>query len=220
MADKRPRVVLVTGTDTGVGKTFVTARLTRWFREQGVNAIALKPIETGWDEPTSDARALADVSGRTVAQTIWQHFAMPAAPKVAAEAEGRTIDRAGLTDWIWRAAAGTDLCFVEGAGGWLVPFGRNWRFRELARDVASRVLIVGRAGLGTINHALLTLDAALAVAQVPAVVLSRRPEDDTQFAHSNRAEIRAWTRTPIYLAPDELGEVGTLLRSTLSLGDS
>ena len=215
---RRPRLIVVTGTDTGVGKTFVTAALTRWLRSNGIDAVALKPIETGWDETTSDARVLADASGRSVADTVWQHFALPAAPKVAAEAEARTIDRAELARWVWDAAAGSQVCFVEGAGGWLVPMGRGWRFRDAARDLSSRVLVVGRAGLGTINHSLLTLDAVQNTAQVIAMVLSVRPDDTPQVAHSNRTEIEAWTRVPIRLIPDDLAGLGTQLHVELTTG--
>ncbi len=215
MADA-PRLVLVTGTDTGVGKTFVTERLIRWLRARGTDAIALKPVETGWDRDSSDAARLADASGRTVEQTIWQHFARPASPRNAARAEGRALDQDEMVAWVTRAASGVDLCLVEGAGGWLVPFASDWLFRDVAARLGAPVLIVARSTLGTINHSLLTAESVGPRNRVLGVALSVLPALDPQVAHSNRDEIQERIDAPVLVFPEELDRLGTLFHVELT----
>src|SRR5207253_5092049 len=119
---------IVTGTDTGVGKAFVSTALVRALRARGHDAVGVKPIETGWDEPSSDAAKLAEASQRSVAETIWAHFALPAAPAVAAAAEFRPIDTDDLMGWLRAKGAAHAICLAEGAGGWMVPFDQERLF--------------------------------------------------------------------------------------------
>lgn len=193
-------MVYVTGTDTDAGKTFVTTRLIAALRANGIPAIGLKPVETGWNEEQSDARKIAEASQRSVAETVWRHWDLPAAPAVAARAVGERVDVDEMNRWIVASGTGAPVCFVEGAGGCLVPFTETTRFRDLVGS--AEVLVVARAGLGTINHSLLTLEA-LAAHRVLALVLSARP-DDSQVAHSNAAEIRRFTAVPILVVPEDM----------------
>jgi dethiobiotin synthetase len=194
------RRLFVTGTDTGVGKTFVTAALARRARAHGMKVFAFKPIETGC-EAVRGRRVGADQELISAAAGDWQtgdergvyRLLQPAAPLVAAQAEGVAIDMARLTA-VASSVADADLLLVEGAGGWRVPITETEDMSSLAQRVGAEVVIVGRAGLGTINHTLLTIEAVerdgLSIA---AVVLSRRPEDDRDFTLSNRDEIgRRW----------------------------
>lgn len=215
------RGYFVTGTDTGVGKTFVTTAIARIATSRGKRVFAFKPIETGvpmlpdgtrqdsistgpaGPSPNGamsplgeDQRALVDAAGN------WQtgelcgvyQFALPAAPSVAAAAENRDIDLHLIVDVLARGSAGTDLVLVEGAGGWRVPVTETVDMGSLAKRFGFPVLIVARAGLGTINHSLLTIEAAERQGcSIAALVLSVRPEDDREFAHSNAKQIgRAW----------------------------
>lgn len=195
----------VTGTDTGVGKTHVTAALVTALRAQGRQARAIKPIETGWDQPTSDAARLAAVSGQSIDQTIWLTLAAPRSPRSAAALEGRTIDVAALARWC--DAQDSDPLFVEGAGGWLVPITAGYRMRDLAVAIASSVVVVARAGLGTVNHTLLTLDSIEQRAAITGTILSRLPTDDLDFARDNAAEIASATPSPVAIFPDDLATI-------------
>jgi dethiobiotin synthase len=190
---------VVTGTDTGVGKTFVSVALLRGLRDRGLDAIGLKPVETGWDEPASDAAALAGVSGREIAETIWGHFELPAAPAVAARAEGREIEVAEVTGWI-RGWSG-EWTLVEGAGGWLVPFAEDALFRDLAVGLRpDGVLLVASDRLGTINHTLLSVESIRAAGcRLVGVAISARSE-----CPETVAEIRARVTEPVWVIPDEL----------------
>jgi dethiobiotin synthetase len=194
----------ITGTDTGVGKTYVGRALALRARTRGHRVFAFKPIETGC-APGPDGELVGDDQEQlAVAAGDWQQgmlrgvyrFPVPAAPRVAAEEAGVAIDVNLLVQTARLGAEQSDvsLTLVEGAGGWRVPITDTDDMATLARYLALPVIVVARAGLGTINHSLLTVEAVqrdgLGVA---AVVLSRRPDDDPAFAASNRRElIRRW----------------------------
>lgn len=194
----------VAGTDTGVGKTEVARALCMLLRERGYGPLALKPFETGCapDGP-EDALALGEACGSSQAldDLCPYRFRLPAAPLVAAEAEGRTIDLLLIEQLVSRAAA---PIVVEAAGGLLVPIARAAVSLEEADpagrapspalltnlDLAARlglpVVLVGRAGLGTLNHCALSVEAlerrGIVVA---AVVLNRVTSDDDPSVRSN-----------------------------------
>lgn len=189
----------VTGTDTGVGKTFVSCALARSGVSRGQRVFAFKPMETGCAPGASGELVGADQELLAAASGDWQRgdlrgvyrFPLPAAPRVAAEAAGAVIDLERVSEVLRAGAVGADLVVVEGAGGWRVPITDHADMSALARLVGLPVVVVARAGLGTINHSLLTVEAVerdgLTVA---ALVLSRRPEDDLDFAESNASELR------------------------------
>jgi len=158
-----PPGLFVTGTDTGVGKTVVACALVRALRAAGHDAGAMKPAETGvGPEGPLDALALAEAAGGAdpLDDVCPQRFALPAAPTVAAAAEGRGVDLAAIRAAFERLRHRHELVVVEGAGGLLVPLAEGTRMADLARELALPVLVVARAALGTINHTLLTLEAA------------------------------------------------------------
>jgi len=204
----------VTGTDTDVGKTYVASALVRRARSLGHSVFAFKPIETGCVTGPSGARLGADQELLAVAAGDWQQgalrgvyrLALPAAPLVAAEREGTTIDLASVVAVAQQGAieARASLTVVEGAGGWRVPITAREDMSTLARGLGLPVLIVARGRLGTINHTLLTIEAVERDGLVVgAVVLSCRPEDDAVAAASNRAEIhRRWPGSVIALGAD------------------
>lgn len=162
------RGLIVVGTDTGVGKTTVTAAILRQLRQSGVQVGGYKPVASGcvrdalgrpvWDDVETIWQALGGAYSRE--RICPQTFCEPLAPPVAARLEGRQVDsdllRSGAAWWL----AAVDVLIVEGAGGLLSPLAARETIADLARDLQLPLLIVGRTGLGTINHTLLTIEAA------------------------------------------------------------
>src|SRR5262249_34231968 len=147
------KAYFVTGTDTGVGKTFVSAGILHSLRRRGVRVAALKPAETGCDPEPADGALLARAAG---ACPVPFTYRLPVAPAVAARVEGNPFTLAPV-----RAAfdaLDADFCLVEGAGGLLVPFADDLLAADVAAALALPVLVVARASLGTINHTVLTVE--------------------------------------------------------------
>jgi len=187
----------ITGTGTGVGKTFVGCALARRATELGRKVFAFKPMETGCGDRGDDQEALAIAAGdwqRDELRGIYRH-PLPAAPFVAARAVGETIDLDRILATAHAGAALGSLTIVEGAGGWRVPITATTDMSDLARRLELPVIIVAHATLGTINHTLLTIEAVERDrCRIAAVILSSRPDDDAAFAASNREEIsRRWS---------------------------
>jgi dethiobiotin synthetase len=159
------RGLFVTGTDTGCGKTTVACALARSAHAKGLRVRVLKPIETGCEAGVpADARALAQAAGdpRPVEELCPYRLALPAAPEIAARQEQVVIDPDVLQRALAAAAEEADLLLVEGAGGLRVPIAPGLEMAELALLFGLPLLVVARASLGTINHTLLTLEAATA----------------------------------------------------------
>jgi dethiobiotin synthetase len=207
----------VTGTDTGVGKTFVTAALARRAVARGQRVFAFKPIETGIPStadlatapvgtgpagmpapaPPTDQEILVAAAGGWQAGDLCgvYRFRLPAAPYVAAKVERQTIDLSRIDSVLAQGSADADLVLVEGAGGWRVPVTESVDMGGLAKRLGMPVIVVARAGLGTINHSRLTIEAAERDGcPVAALVLSKRPDESVAFVQSNADEIsRQWT---------------------------
>jgi len=202
--------LFITGTDTGVGKTFVACALARAARAAGHRVFAFKPIETGCELRAgelvgSDQSLLVEAAGgwqQGVLRGTYQ-FRKPASPLVAARAEGRCIDLAAIKSDLKSGMAQADHVLVEGAGGWRVPVIEAVDMGVVARLVGFPVLVVARAGLGTINHTLLTAEAITRDGlQLAGVVVSRKPEDGEAEAESNASEIRARVDCVVNVWPD------------------
>lgn len=174
-----PPGLFVTGTDTGVGKTVVACALAEQLRARGVDVGVMKPIETGvGSQGPLDAIALAEAAGvRDAMDLICPiRLALPAAPAVAASAEGRELDLTAIRVAFDTLRARHECVIVEGAGGLLVPVSPTGTMAELARDLALPLLVVTRGRLGTVNHTLLTLEVAAGRGlPVAGVVLSHGP---------------------------------------------
>lgn len=168
------RFVLVTGTDTGVGKTTISVALLGAWARRGWRVRPYKPIETGLCERSvdSDASRLALAVGLQESQTAYLRFKLPVAPEAAAAAEGTRIDVDRLVE-ACRALPGDDV-LIEGAGGLLVPIAPGFVVADLALALGAGLLLVGRTQLGTINHTLLTLaEARRRGLLVSGVILNR-----------------------------------------------
>ncbi len=146
----------ITGTDTGVGKTFVTALLLRAWRARGVDAVGFKPLCCGARE---DAEVLRTASGNVLTlnevNPVW--LRTPAAPYVAAMIENRQIDLALVREVYAALSARHQVVLVEGVGGWMVPILREYTVADLAADLGLPVLVVVANRLGALNHTALTV---------------------------------------------------------------
>jgi dethiobiotin synthetase len=160
--------LFVTGTDTGVGKTAVACALARGARRAGLRVRVLKPVETGCARGPggalvpADALALAEAAGddAPLERLCPWRLELPAAPEVAAAAAGESLELAPIAEALEAARKDADLVLVEGAGGLLVPILPGLDMAGLAGRFALPLVVVARAALGTLNHTLLTLEAA------------------------------------------------------------
>jgi dethiobiotin synthetase len=186
--------VLVTGTDTGVGKTWVACGLAHAIRHAGRSVTAVKAVETGCEDrpaPTEDGVRLAAATGQTAPTRALRRFRAPIAPAPAADLEGLTLDLDELAAEIGAAAATSQLLLLEGAGGLLSPLGWDWNAVDLAQAFHATALVVASDRLGSINHTLLTLSALdLAGVRVAAIVLSAPAAADASTGSNGPAIAR------------------------------
>jgi dethiobiotin synthetase len=220
------RACFVTGTDTEVGKTVVAATILAGLRADGVAIAARKPVITGAPEPalldlseTADLSALADhqllaaVSGESPELVSPVRFALPASPHLAAKLAGAPLDLESIVASLQRTAAATEATVAEGLGGLLVPFSDDWDVRRLARELGWPVIVVARCGLGTLNHTLLTLEAARSAGlDVRAVVLTPWPDAPDVIEQSNRETIERLGKVEVAT----LQQLSPLTRTTLA----
>jgi adenosylmethionine---8-amino-7-oxononanoate aminotransferase len=214
----RCRLLGIVGTDTGVGKTTVTAALARALRARGWRVGAVKAIATGVPPGCAgeDAELLALATGARPLDCLALGLALPRSPLAAARAEATRIDVDELIGAIRRRATpDLDLLLVEGAGGLLVPVTESVTIGDVLRRLGAGVLVVARAGLGTVNHSVLTVEACRSLGlSVVGVVLNdvdgAAAAVDPGFAAENEAQIADQCRPPMLgvLArserPDEL----------------
>jgi dethiobiotin synthetase len=160
---------LITGTDTGVGKTVVGCGIAAALIAQGKRVGMLKPAETGCPEQDGkfypqDAALLAGFaqSSLPLEEICPYRFAPPLAPSVAADMAGTSIEVGRIREHFQRQVAAHDVVIVEGAGGLLVPLNGRYSFADLAADLQLPILIVVGSKLGALNHALLTFHCAQA----------------------------------------------------------
>jgi dethiobiotin synthetase len=149
---------LVTGTDTGVGKTFVTCGLLRFSRSKGIDSVGMKPICTGDHHDVHQLLEACDsCEPEHLINPVW--YRTPVAPYSASIIEDRLLDLASIRDAFDRLASGHSSVLVEGAGGIAVPILAHYDFRDLARDLRLNVVIVAANRLGVLNHTRLTVEA-------------------------------------------------------------
>jgi dethiobiotin synthetase len=196
--------LFVTGTDTSIGKTMVTAAIARALCDRGLDVGVYKPAETG--VPLVDGHPVGEDCARLAAAAGgWQEpdevasvlLDLPAAPLVAAEAQGTSIDPAMLVAEIDKRRTGQDVLLVEGAGGLLVPIAPGFTYRELAVGADLETILVVGSRLGCINHALLSLQALeIAGITVRGWILNTLVADAADADASNRDIIGRFTDTP------------------------
>jgi dethiobiotin synthetase len=185
--------VFVTGTGTEVGKTVVAAVIAHSAAAAGRRVAVFKPAVSGIDEEGEPDHALlrraAGCSQRDD-QIAPYRYGPAVSPHLAADLAGAPIDPARLRAACSAAAADADLLVVEGTGGFLVPLTLGYLIRDFARDLGCPIVIAASPGLGTINHTLLTVEAARSVGlEVAGVVLTPWPDGPGEVEISNRAAI-------------------------------
>jgi dethiobiotin synthetase len=187
--------LFVTGTDTAVGKTVLAAAIVAALRAQGRAVQAFKPLITGLQQPPEgpwphDHELLAEVSGAAPDEVAVIRYDPPVSPHLAAELSGQPVDPSNLVRETRERFRDGHLTIAEGAGGLLVPITEDYDMRALARDLGFPVLIAARSGLGTINHTLLTVEAARrAGLRLAGVVLTPWPSAPSPVEQSNRVTI-------------------------------
>ncbi len=153
---RKARIIFVTGTDTGVGKTLLTGLLTRHLRDGGCHALAMKPFCSGGRNDVEFLRAAQD--GELNADEINPfYFLEPIAPLVSARHHRRKIPLREVLRAINRVTYRCECLVIEGSGGVLVPLGENYSVADLIAKLKCEVIVVSRNRLGTINHTLLTI---------------------------------------------------------------
>jgi dethiobiotin synthetase len=173
--DSSPPGVFVTATDTGVGKTLVASALVKCLTQCGIDVGVMKPIETGVSQSTraqSDGARLRKAAGTRdpTIEVCPYVFRLPTAPLSAARAEGKTVQMATILRTFRSLRQKHTFMVVEGAGGIYVPVTPALNLLDLIYKMRLPVIVVGRSGVGGINHALLTLHA-LRDQNIPVVAL-------------------------------------------------
>jgi dethiobiotin synthetase len=193
--------VFVTGTDTGVGKTVLSAALGLAAQSQGLSAVVLKPAQTGWDgEIAGDAEFCQAVLGTDEPFEAICPYVLrePLAPAVAAALEGVRIDVSVVKRAFDALRARYDMVIVEGAGGLLVPFAEGIDMAGLAGHLDLPLIVAARPSLGTLNHTLLTLEAIHRRGLSPiGVVISGFPEDGGIDVLTNPGALARLTPVPL-----------------------
>lgn len=193
------RGILVTGTDTGVGKTYVAVLLARRLRAEGLRVLPFKPVESGCAPGAggaphpADAAALRDAAapGEPLSSVCLYALSEPLSPHLAAAREGVGVDPARIRREIRRGLDRAQVVLVEGAGGIAVEIAKGYSFADLARDAGLAALVVAENRLGVLNHLRLTLSfierSGVALA---GAILNDRARDDFPARESNEAEAR------------------------------
>ena len=193
----------ITGTDTEIGKTFVTAALTRALSATGRRVAPIKSLAAG--QEFVDGRWVnEDVATLLAAQNLGLldadvgplQFREPCAPHIAAKLEGGTIDRDALLAAIRATAAKADITLVEGVGGFRVPLTDRWDTADLAVDLGLPVILVVGLRLGCINHALLTAEGIRARGLELAAWVANTADPHQPHVADNLASLQAGLRAP------------------------
>ncbi len=161
--------LLVTGTDTGIGKTWTTVKIIEELKKKGQEVSAAKPIETGCEKNGSGELVGSDITEIAGALGVsrqdpeyknlfFKLYHSPVAPSVAVEREASSLTWEELVDWLNQRKAAKETFLVEGAGGLLVPIVNSQTFAELAQETGLKVLVVFGSRLGAINQAALTFE--------------------------------------------------------------
>lgn len=193
--------LFITGTDTGIGKTFATCSLILTLGRMGIRAGAMKPIETGCAETPADGEFLRRNARMPEPMELITpvRYAAPLSPLAASELEGRPVDIAAIMAAYAKLAPAYDMMLVEGAGGLMVPIKENYHMRELARELDLGLIIVASPWLGTINHTLLTIEAARAAGlEVRGLIVSyTRPPSGGIDERTNPWMLGRLTKIPL-----------------------
>ena len=197
--------VFVTGTGTEVGKTVVAAAIARSRVAAGQRVAVFKPAVTGLEEAgETDHELLRRAAGSEQPDEAIApyRYGPPASPHLAAELAGERIDPDRLLAGARQAESEADYLVCEGVGGLLVPLAEDYLARDFARDLGLPLVVAAPPGLGTINHTLLTLEAARSAGlEVVLVVLTPWPDEPSSVESSNRRTLEKLVGAPLAVLP-------------------
>ena len=226
------RIVLVTGTDTGVGKTIVSTWLA-WLTSRSQRVALVKAVQTGADPAVDGDEAFyrTALAGHPITTTTLATFPEPLAPSIAARRSGKRVRAQDIARSCMEIAQDHDLTIVEGSGGLMVTIDEDTNFADLAGALSANLVLVIRPGLGTLNHTTLTLEAAfrrtLSVEMLVCNGLPAKPRlveiENLRFLRSHYPQIslitlRRLARASLHrlslLRPQMLGDLPALLNGS------
>lgn len=192
-----PSPLWVLGTDTNVGKTFVSTVISNAWAAVGPVTYR-KPFQTGvsgHDDPGADGAAIQAPGIQTES---WVALREPLSPQAAADAEGRSLDLEAAKAWVQRPCQGRLL--LEGVGGVMVPLGGQTHFLAWASELGIPAVLVARGGLGTLNHTLLSAEALMLRGwRIPFVLLNPGVDQSQDSAEGNADLLRRYLPMPIHV---------------------
>jgi dethiobiotin synthetase len=196
-----PKGIFITGTDTGVGKTVVSAAIAWTLKRSGKRVGVMKPAQTG-----TNSGGFMDIEFiQSVIETNYPldevcpyHFPNPLAPSVASNLSEEKIDLKKINSAFHNLSSNHDVVIVEGAGGLLVPITNNYLMSDLARDLGLHLIIVTRPNIGTLNHTLLTTESAKHRGlKILGIVINKFPLNPDIAERTNPELIIKMTAEPI-----------------------
>ena len=212
------RGVFVTGTDTGVGKTYVGAVVIRCLRARGVSVVPRKPVESGCEGAggeliPADGTVLHTAAGRpsTLDEVCPYRFEQPLSPARAARLEGLDLTIADLELACRHGVGEHDFLWVEGAGGFYSPLAGDGLNADLAACLGLPVLLVAADRLGCINHVLLTVEAIRTRELDLVAVMLNQTKVDTTFPMNNAEDLRMYLECPLFTVAH--GQASELIRA-------
>jgi dethiobiotin synthetase len=219
------RGLFITATDTGAGKTVIASAIARLWRREGRSFRVCKPVATGaaWRDGrlvADDTHTLARSAGETDLEAITPHvFAEPAAPPVAARRAGVVLTLEALVGAVRWRQKGADAVLVEGVGGLLCPVTERESVADLVAELDMPLVVVARRSLGTLNHTLLTLEAARQRRlRVVGVVVSETTPVAGVAEETNVEELRKRIDVPILAVVPYLAEVDAEIEAISAVG--
>lgn len=194
-----PSPLWVLGTDTGVGKTFVAARIAREWAKSGP-VVYRKPLQTGVTTATDPEADAPKVVGPDITAETGVILHAPLSPLAAAERQDQLVDLKALGTWVQRPVPSGSRLLLEAAGGVMVPLGPGKHFLAWATDFGIPGIVVARGGLGTLNHTLLTCEALMLRGwKVPAVILNPGVDQSLDSVQSNADILRRFLPVPVWI---------------------
>lgn len=197
--------IAVVGTDTGVGKTVITAAVVAALRDAGIDARAVKPAQTG-HPPDDDAGFVEAACEDPDVATCFEYLEEPLAPRVAAERAGVELSYDELREQCDEALEAAEIGVLEGIGGLYVPLAGDRDVIDLVADLGCPAIVVTRSGLGTLNHTTLTVEALERRGVDVHSIVCNEYRGETTAERTNVAELERMTGQAVETVPQLSGE--------------